>query len=58
MKEYKAEYVGTALQQQSKTMLENFLNIAAIAGWELICVSDGWAFYIRERQSEKQAEQP
>ena len=51
MKEYKAQLIGVGIQQASATSIENSLNIAALERWELVCVSDGWAFYVRERQA-------
>lgn len=55
MKEYKSERL-IGLEQMSKQMLENTLNIAAMADWELVCVSDGWAFYVRERKPPQETE--
>lgn len=55
MKEYKSERL-IGLEQTSQQMLENTLNIAAMADWELVCVSDGWAFYVRERKPSQETE--
>lgn len=49
MKEYKAErlvHAGSTLES-----VNNSLNIAALGDWELVCVSEGFAYYVRERRT-------
>lgn len=56
MKEYKVERLihdGSSLQS-----IENSLNIAAMADWDLVCVSEGFAIYVRERQVNKSPLEP
>ena len=49
MKEYKAECLAM-LAQSSRKKREQILNARALAGWELVSVSGGWAYYEREKE--------
>jgi len=49
VKEYKAECLAM-LAQSSRKKREQILNARALAGWELVSVSGGWAYYERERK--------
>lgn len=50
MKEYKAERLIRNMTSSIES-INNSLNIAALSDWELVCVSEGMAYYVRESKA-------